>query len=207
MRVLTDPARTGAVTLALPQDVQTEAFDWPDELFAERVWHVPRPVPEPAALARAAAVIRSAARPLIVAGGGVIYSGATAQLQAFAEATGVPVAETQAGKGSLRYDHPLALSAIGATGTTAANRIAREADVVIGIGTRYSDFRSDSGREGLAALRPPTRAECDRGDRHHRRQPDRPGGRRGNRHRHPLQRLQIGLRPGRARCATTTHSR
>ncbi|HLX48983.1 MAG TPA: 3D-(3,5/4)-trihydroxycyclohexane-1,2-dione acylhydrolase (decyclizing) [Streptosporangiaceae bacterium] len=144
MRVLTDPARTGAVTLALPQDVQTEAFDWPDELFAERVWHVPRPVPEPAALARAAAVIRSAARPLIVAGGGVIYSGATAQLQAFAEATGVPVAETQAGKGSLRYDHPLALGAIGATGTTAANRIAREADVVIGIGTRYSDFTTAS---------------------------------------------------------------
>jgi 3D-(3,5/4)-trihydroxycyclohexane-1,2-dione acylhydrolase (decyclizing) len=144
MRVLTDPAGTGAVTLALPQDVQTEARDWPGELFTPRVWHVPRPVPEPVVLARAAAVIRSAARPLIVAGGGVIYAEATAELREFAEATGIPVAETQAGKGSLPFDHPLALGALGSTGTTAANRIARQADVVIGIGTRYSDFTTAS---------------------------------------------------------------
>jgi 3D-(3,5/4)-trihydroxycyclohexane-1,2-dione acylhydrolase (decyclizing) len=144
MRALTDPAATGAVTLALPQDVQTEARDWPGALFARRVWHVPRPVPEPAALARAADVIRSAARPVIVAGGGVIYSDATAELQAFAEAAGIPVAETQAGKGSLPYDHPLALGGIGSTGTTAANRMAARADVVIGIGTRYSDFTTAS---------------------------------------------------------------
>jgi 3D-(3,5/4)-trihydroxycyclohexane-1,2-dione acylhydrolase (decyclizing) len=144
MRALTDPAGTGAVTLALPQDVQAEARDWPAELFAPRVWHVPRPVPEPVVLARAAAVIRSAARPLIVAGGGVIYAEATAELREFAEATGIPVAETQAGKGSLPFDHPLALGALGSTGTTAANRIARQADVVIGIGTRYSDFTTAS---------------------------------------------------------------
>src|SRR5580693_7281062 len=144
MSVLTDPANTGAVTLALPQDVQAEAYDWPRELFAERVWHVPRPVPEPAALARAAGVIRSAARPLIVAGGGVIYSGASAAPAAFAEAAHVPVTETQAGKGALPFDHPLALGAIGSTGTAAANQMARQADVVIGIGTRYSDFTTAS---------------------------------------------------------------
>ncbi|GLH97054.1 3D-(3,5/4)-trihydroxycyclohexane-1,2-dione acylhydrolase (decyclizing) [Phytohabitans aurantiacus] len=144
MRVLTDPAETGAVTVALPQDVQAEAFDWPDELFEHRVWHVPRPVPEPAALARAVELIRSARRPLIVAGGGVSYSDANEALRLFAEATGVPVAETQAGKGSLRYDHPLSLGAVGSTGTTAANQIARQADVVIGIGTRYSDFTTAS---------------------------------------------------------------
>jgi 3D-(3,5/4)-trihydroxycyclohexane-1,2-dione acylhydrolase (decyclizing) len=144
MRVLTDPAETGAVTLALPQDVQAEAYDWPDELFARRVWHVARPVPEPAALHRAAELIRGSARPLIVAGGGVIYSRATAELCAFAEATGVPVAETQAGKGSLPWDHPQAAGAIGATGTTAANALAREADVVLGIGTRYGDFTTAS---------------------------------------------------------------
>jgi 3D-(3,5/4)-trihydroxycyclohexane-1,2-dione acylhydrolase (decyclizing) len=144
MRVLTDPAETGAVTLALPQDVQAEAYDWPEELFARRVWHVARPVPEPAALERAVALIRGAERPLIVAGGGVIYSRATVELCAFAEATGVPVGETQAGKGSLPWDHPQAAGAIGATGTTAANALAREADVVIGIGTRYSDFTTAS---------------------------------------------------------------
>ncbi|HEY4866218.1 MAG TPA: 3D-(3,5/4)-trihydroxycyclohexane-1,2-dione acylhydrolase (decyclizing) [Candidatus Dormibacteraeota bacterium] len=144
MRVLTDPAETGAVTIALPQDVQAEAHDWPEELFDRRVWHVGRPVPEAAMLARAVEVIRSARRPLVVAGGGVIYSEATAELRAFAEATGIPVAETQAGKGSLPYDHPLALGAVGSTGTTAANRIAAEADLVIGIGTRYSDFTTAS---------------------------------------------------------------
>ncbi len=144
MRVLTDPAETGAVTLALPQDVQAEAHDWPDELFAKRVWHIPRPVPEPAALDRAVELLRGAERPLIVAGGGVIYSRATEELRALAEATGIPVAETQAGKGSLPWDHPCSAGAIGATGTTAANALAREADVVLGIGTRYSDFTTAS---------------------------------------------------------------
>jgi 3D-(3,5/4)-trihydroxycyclohexane-1,2-dione acylhydrolase (decyclizing) len=144
MRVLTDPAETGAVTLALPQDVQAEAADWPEDLFAPRVWHVPRPVPEPAALARAVDVIRSARRPLIVAGGGVIYAEATEALRSFVDGTGIPVGETQAGKGSLPYDHPLALGAIGSTGSTAANRLAREADVIIGVGTRYSDFTTAS---------------------------------------------------------------
>ncbi|REF34870.1 3D-(3,5/4)-trihydroxycyclohexane-1,2-dione acylhydrolase (decyclizing) [Thermasporomyces composti] len=144
MRVLTDPAETGAVTIALPQDVQAEAYDWPEEFFARRVWHIPRPVPEPAALERAVELLRSARRPLIVAGGGVIYSGATEQLRAFVEATGIPVAETQAGKGSLPWDHPASVGAIGATGTAAANALAREADVVLGIGTRYSDFTTAS---------------------------------------------------------------
>lgn len=150
MRALTDPAAAGAVTICLPQDVQTEAHEWPDELFARRTWHVPRLVPDPAAVARAAQVLRGASRPLIVAGGGVIYSRACAELAAFAEAAGVPVAETQAGKGSLRYDHPLAVGAIGATGTAAANALAREADVVIGIGTRWSDFTTAS-RSAFAA--------------------------------------------------------
>lgn len=144
MRVLTDPVETGAVTLCLPQDVQAEAYDWPESFFAKRVWHVGRPVPEPAALDRAVELIRSARQPLIVAGGGVIYSDATAQLREFVEATGVPVGETQAGKGSLTWDHPSSVGAIGATGTTAANALAREADVVIGIGTRYSDFTTAS---------------------------------------------------------------
>ncbi|MGI5208508.1 3D-(3,5/4)-trihydroxycyclohexane-1,2-dione acylhydrolase (decyclizing) [Spirillospora sp. CA-108201] len=144
MRVLTDPAETGAVTLALPQDVQAEAFDWPEELFARRVWRVARPVPEPAALEEAAALVRGAERPLVVAGGGVIYSGASGALAALAGRTGVAVAETQAGKGALAWDHPCSVGAIGATGTTAANALAREADVVVGIGTRYSDFTTAS---------------------------------------------------------------
>jgi 3D-(3,5/4)-trihydroxycyclohexane-1,2-dione acylhydrolase (decyclizing) len=144
MRVLTDPAETGAVTICLPQDVQAEAFDFPDALFAKRVWHVGRPVPEPAALARAAGVIRAAERPLIVAGGGVIYSEASAELDAFARATGIPVADTQAGKGALSWDHPNSVGGVGSTGTPVANRLAREADVIIGIGTRYSDFTTAS---------------------------------------------------------------
>jgi len=144
MRVLTDPAETGAVTLALPQDVQAEAHDWPAELFAERVWRIARQVPEPALIEEAAALLRTAERPLIVAGGGVIYSRATEALRAFAEDTGIPVAETQAGKGALVWDHPSSVGAIGATGTTAANALAREADVVLGIGTRYSDFTTAS---------------------------------------------------------------
>jgi 3D-(3,5/4)-trihydroxycyclohexane-1,2-dione acylhydrolase (decyclizing) len=144
MRVLTNPADTGAVTLSFPQDVQAEAYDYPDELFAERTWHVPRPAPEGSELARAVETIRAAKRPLIVAGGGVIYSEATDELRAFCEGTGIPVGETQAGKGSLPYDHPSCLGAIGATGTFAANRVAAAADVVIGIGTRYSDFTTAS---------------------------------------------------------------
>ncbi|WP_030506157.1 3D-(3,5/4)-trihydroxycyclohexane-1,2-dione acylhydrolase (decyclizing) [Microbispora rosea] len=144
MRVLTDPAETGAVTLALPQDVQAEAYDWPGELFARRVWHVARPVPEPAALARAVELLRGSRRPLIVAGGGVRYSGACAELARFAERHGVPVAETQAGKGALPYDHPCVVGAIGHTGTRAADTLAREADLVVGIGTRFGDFTTAS---------------------------------------------------------------
>ncbi|MBX7456442.1 3D-(3,5/4)-trihydroxycyclohexane-1,2-dione acylhydrolase (decyclizing) [Mycolicibacterium sp. 3033] len=144
MRVLTDPAETGAATVSLPQDVQAQAHDWPESLFAERTWHVARPVPERSAIARAADVIRSARRPLIVAGGGVIYSGADDALAAFATQTGIPVCESQAGKGSLRHEHPQSVGAVGSTGTTAANALASDADVVIGIGTRYSDFTSAS---------------------------------------------------------------
>jgi len=144
MRVLTDPAETGAVTLCLPQDVQAEAFDYPNELFEERVWHVGRPAPEAGALRRAAETIRSARRPLIIAGGGVIYSEATTALRAFAERSGIPVAETQAGRGALPSGHASALGAVGVTGTRGANAVAARADVVIGIGTRYSDFTSAS---------------------------------------------------------------
>ncbi|MBE0542307.1 MAG: 3D-(3,5/4)-trihydroxycyclohexane-1,2-dione acylhydrolase (decyclizing) [Verrucomicrobia bacterium] len=144
MRVLTSQAETGAVTLALPQDVQTEAFDYPVELFAERVWYIPRPAPEKTLLARAVEWIRASKQPLIVAGGGVLYSEAGKALAEFAAATGIPVGETQAGKGSLPHNHPQNLGAIGVTGTFAANRIAREADLVIGIGTRYSDFTTAS---------------------------------------------------------------
>lgn len=144
MRVLTSPAETGAVTLCLPQDVQTEAYDYPLQLFAKRVWQIPRNRPDEAALERAAAAIRSAKRPLIIAGGGVKYSEATGALRQFVDQTGIPVGETMAGKGSLRYDHPLCMGAIGATGTSAANLLSLEADLVIGIGTRYSDFTTAS---------------------------------------------------------------
>ncbi|RKM77494.1 3D-(3,5/4)-trihydroxycyclohexane-1,2-dione acylhydrolase (decyclizing) [Rhodococcus opacus] len=144
MRVLTDPVETGAATVAIPQDVQAEAFDWPESLFAERTWHLARPLPEKSVIERAADVIRTAKKPLIVAGGGLIYSGATETLASFAEATGIPVGQSQAGKGSLPYDHPQSVGAIGSTGTTAANALATEADVIIGIGTRYSDFTTAS---------------------------------------------------------------
>jgi 3D-(3,5/4)-trihydroxycyclohexane-1,2-dione acylhydrolase (decyclizing) len=144
MRVLTSQAETGAVMLALPQDVQTEAFEYPTEFFERRVWHAGRPLPHAAALDRAAQIIRASKRPLIVAGGGVIYSEATDALRQLVKRTGIPVGETQAGKGSLPFDHPGALGAIGATGTLAANRVAAEADVVIGVGTRYSDFTTAS---------------------------------------------------------------
>jgi 3D-(3,5/4)-trihydroxycyclohexane-1,2-dione acylhydrolase (decyclizing) len=144
MRVLTSPAETGAVTLALPQDVQAEAFDFPEELFERRVWRIRRPPPEAETLREAAALIRASKRPLIVAGGGVLYSEATGALRSLAAATGIAVAETQAGKGALPYDDPLSLGAIGVTGTPGANIMAREADLVIGIGTRYSDFTTAS---------------------------------------------------------------
>jgi 3D-(3,5/4)-trihydroxycyclohexane-1,2-dione acylhydrolase (decyclizing) len=144
MRVLTSPSDTGAVTLALPEDVQSEAWDFPDDLFARRVWRIRRPRPDPEAVARAALMIRAAKRPLLVAGGGVLYSEATDALRAFVRATGIPVGETQAGKGALPFDDPLALGAMGTTGTPGANIMAREADVVIGVGTRYSDFTTAS---------------------------------------------------------------
>jgi 3D-(3,5/4)-trihydroxycyclohexane-1,2-dione acylhydrolase (decyclizing) len=144
MRVLVNQAETGAVTLAFPQDVQTEAYDFPEDFLRKRVWHVPRLLPDEASLAEAAAVVRASKRPLIVAGGGVIYSEATDALRRFCEQTGIPVGETQAGKGSLPYDHPAALGAIGVTGTFAANTVASGADVVIGIGTRWSDFTTAS---------------------------------------------------------------
>ncbi len=144
MRVLTDPAETGAVTIALPEDVQAEVLDVPLEFLAEREWHLRRPLPERGALERAVAAIRAAERPVIVAGGGVIYSGAEDVLRRLVEATGIPVGTSQAGGGSLPWDHPQYLGGIGATGTTAANRLAGEADVVIGVGTRYSDFTTAS---------------------------------------------------------------
>ncbi|MGR6535190.1 3D-(3,5/4)-trihydroxycyclohexane-1,2-dione acylhydrolase (decyclizing) [Streptomyces rochei] len=145
MRVLTDPAETGAVTLALPQDVQAEAYDWPEEFFADRVWRVRRPAPDPVELAEAVRAVRAAERPLIVAGGGVHHSEAEEALRALVDATGIPVASTQAGKGALRHDHPADLGGIGHTGTTVADDLARTADLVIGVGTRYSDFTTASG--------------------------------------------------------------
>jgi 3D-(3,5/4)-trihydroxycyclohexane-1,2-dione acylhydrolase (decyclizing) len=144
MRVLTSPSDCGAVTLALPQDVQAEAYDYPEELFRKRVWLIRRPQPDELSLDRAIKAIRSSGKPLIVAGGGVLMSEASAALDKFVTQTGIPVAETQAGKGSLAWDHPQSVGAIGATGTLAANRLAHSADLVIGIGTRYSDFTSAS---------------------------------------------------------------
>jgi 3D-(3,5/4)-trihydroxycyclohexane-1,2-dione acylhydrolase (decyclizing) len=156
MRVLTSPADTGAVTLALPQDVQAMAFDYPEALFQPRVWTVPRNRPDASLLARAAEWIRGAKRPLLIAGGGVHYSEATDMLRRFVEATGIPVGETQAGKGALPYDNPANLGAIGSSGTEGANLVAREADLVIGVGTRYTDFTTAS-QDRLSA---PRRALC-----------------------------------------------
>ncbi|MBB1197254.1 3D-(3,5/4)-trihydroxycyclohexane-1,2-dione acylhydrolase (decyclizing) [Curtobacterium flaccumfaciens] len=144
MRVLTDPAETGAVTIALPEDVQAEEFDVPVAFLQPREWHIRRPLPERGPLERAVAAIRAGRRPVIVAGGGVLYSDAADELRAFVEATGIPVGTSQAGGGSLVWDHPQYLGGIGATGTAAANAIAAQADVVIGIGTRYSDFTTAS---------------------------------------------------------------
>ena len=144
MRVLTSPADTGAVTLALPQDVQAEAWDFPAELFERRVWRIPRVRPDRDAIAQAADAIRRAKRPIAIAGGGVIYSEATAALERFVARTGIPVGETQSGKGSLPFDHPQCLGSIGVSGSAFANRLANEADVVIGVGTRYTDFTTAS---------------------------------------------------------------
>ncbi len=144
MRVLTDPAETGAVTLALPEDVQTEAFDFPASLFEKRVWKVRRPLPVEEDLVEAAELLRSARNPLIVAGGGVIYSEASAALDGFASEFGIPVSETQAGKGVLPWNHPWNVGPIGAAGGLAANRIARDADLVLAIGTRLADFTTSS---------------------------------------------------------------
>jgi 3D-(3,5/4)-trihydroxycyclohexane-1,2-dione acylhydrolase (decyclizing) len=144
LRVLTSPAETGAVTLALPEDVQTEAFDYPAAFLQKRLWHIDRIRPDRTKLEQAAEWIRQARKPLIVAGGGVHYSDACELLSQWVERTGIPVGETMAGKGSLRFDQPLNLGAIGVTGTLAANRLARDADLVIGIGTRYSDFTTAS---------------------------------------------------------------
>jgi len=144
IRTMVDPATCGPACLAMPQDVQAEAFDWPADFLAPPPLHVRRPAPDARELEAAIAALRGASRPLIVAGGGVLYSEAAAQLAAFADAHGVPVAETQAGKGSLAWDHPLNLGAIGVTGSPAANDCAREADLVIGVGTRLQDFTTGS---------------------------------------------------------------
>ncbi len=144
MRVLTSPADTGAVTLSMPQDVQAEAFDFPAAMFESRTWYIPRPRPDVTLLQRAEVWIRESKKPVIVAGGGVLYSEAADVLRQFVQKTGIPVAETQAGKGSMRFDDPESLGAVGVTGTPGAVAIAKEADLVIGIGTRYSDFTSES---------------------------------------------------------------
>jgi 3D-(3,5/4)-trihydroxycyclohexane-1,2-dione acylhydrolase (decyclizing) len=144
MATLTDPAQCGPVTLAFCQDVQAEAYDWPESFFAREVWRIRRPQPDPVELDSLVDALYAATAPLIIAGGGVLYSGAEVALARLAEATGIPVAETQAGKGSLAWDHPLALGAVGVTGTSAANQAAAEADLVIGIGTRLQDFTTGS---------------------------------------------------------------
>ncbi len=144
MRVLTSQADTGAVTIGLPHDVQSEAFDFPVNFFAKKVWYIPRPLPDAGLMMRAAEMIKGAKQPVIIAGGGVIYSEATAELQTFCEATGIPVGETQAGKGALHYQHRLALGAVGVTGNKAANELIKEADVVITIGSRLNDFMTAS---------------------------------------------------------------
>ena len=144
MRILTSPSDTGTVVISLPQDVQAEAYDFPAEFFAKRVWTIARSRCDSAALSQAVQWIRSSRNPLLVAGGGVLYSEASESLATFAQKTGIPVAETQAGKGALPYDHPQALGAMGVTGTPGANILAREADLILGVGTRYADFTTAS---------------------------------------------------------------
>ena len=143
-RTLTDPANTGAVCIAIPQDVEGEAYDYPESFFEKRVWRLARRLPEAEAIEEAAKVIQTAKKPLLICGGGVRYSEAHAEFRAFAEATGIPFGETQAGKSAVPYDHPLNLGGIGVTGCSAANEIAKEADVIIGVGTRYTDFTTAS---------------------------------------------------------------
>ena len=143
-RVLTDPANTGAVCIAIPQDVEGEAYDYPESFFAKRVHRLARRTPDAEAIEEAAAVIKTAKKPLLICGGGVRYSEAHKEFTAFAEATGIPFGETQAGKSAVLYDHPLNLGGIGVTGCSAANEIAKEADVIIGVGTRYTDFTTAS---------------------------------------------------------------
>ena len=143
-RVLTDPAETGAVTISLPEDVQSEAFDWPERFLERRVWRIRRPVPEPDVLAEVVRLVQAAVRPLIVAGGGAIYSGASEALDVFATEFGIPVSESQAGKGALPWDHPMNVGPVGAAGGLAANRLARSADLVIAVGSRLGDFVTGS---------------------------------------------------------------
>lgn len=144
MRVLTDPVDTGAAVICLPEDVQTEVYDWPVSFFAKKVWYIDRRLPDRAAVVRAAQAIRAARCPLIISGGGTIYSEASQELRDFASATGIPVADTQAGKGAINWDHPCAVGGVGATGSDSANALAAQADLIIGIGTRYSDFTTGS---------------------------------------------------------------
>ncbi len=143
-RILTDPAETGAVTISLPEDVQTEAHDWPIEFFEKRVWRIRRPEPEPDLVQAAANLIMNARRPVIISGGGTIYSGAAEELRHFVEEFGIPIAETQAGKGVLPWNHPMNAGPVGSNGSTSANRLAREADLIIALGTRLSDFTTSS---------------------------------------------------------------
>ncbi len=144
MRVLTDPVETGAVTISLPEDVQAEIIEVPEEFLADREWHIRRPRPDAGATAEVARIIRSSKKPMIITGGGIIYSDAHKELEALVEQTGIQVGTSQAGVGSLNWDHPMCQGAVGATGTSGANRLAKEADLVIGIGTRYSDFTTSS---------------------------------------------------------------
>jgi 3D-(3,5/4)-trihydroxycyclohexane-1,2-dione acylhydrolase (decyclizing) len=143
-RVLTDPAETGAVTISLPEDVQAEAHNWPNEFFEKRIWHVRRPVPEPELVREVVNLLKGAERPLIISGGGTIYSEASEELRLFVEQFGVPVTETQAGKGVLNWNHPMNAGPIGSNGATSANKLAREADLIITLGTRLSDFTTAS---------------------------------------------------------------
>jgi 3D-(3,5/4)-trihydroxycyclohexane-1,2-dione acylhydrolase (decyclizing) len=143
-RVLTDPAETGAVTISLPEDVQAEAHNWPNEFFEKRIWHVRRPMPEPELVREVVNLLKAAERPLIISGGGTIYSEASEELRLFVEQFGVPVTETQAGKGVLNWNHPMNAGPIGSNGSSSANKLAREADLVITIGTRLSDFTTAS---------------------------------------------------------------
>ena len=144
MAVLTDPAECGPVTLSLCQDVQAEAYDYPESFFAEKVWNIRRIMPDADEFATAAAALRTASKPVIIAGGGVLYSEASNALADFAEAHGIPVLETQAGKSALPHDHPLNMGSVGVTGTSASNRLAVESDLILAVGTRLQDFTTGS---------------------------------------------------------------